>query len=141
TGLHSRGLELGPGEPPELVVADHGQQCGCHVELGEPGGHDSGTAAEHEVRAVEQLLRLAEARNDVPLQDQVDVGVADDEHAAGRPRARHPWARHPWARHPLSPENVMVAMSCFCAKRRNRMSGSVATTLPAMSRAQSVRLV
>ena len=32
-------------------------------------------------RCVEQLLGLAEAGHDVAAQDQVGVGVADDEHA------------------------------------------------------------
>lgn len=39
---------------------------------------------------------------------------------------------------PFNPENVIVATNWRCANRKNRMSGSVATTFPAMIRLQSV---
>ena len=53
------------------------------AESGQPAGRDRSRAAEHEIGAVEQLLLLAEPRHHVTGEQQVGVGVADDEHTGG----------------------------------------------------------
>jgi hypothetical protein len=61
------------------IVADRGRERGRHSEAGQPAGHDGGRAAQHEIGGVDQGLRLPERGNGIAGEEQVGVGVADDQ--------------------------------------------------------------